>query len=172
MSLFRVVVVLACVGLSACGFEPLYGRVQGGISTQPELESISVEVIRDRSGQILRNFLLDRLTPRGRPRNPKWRLYVEISGSPELLGVRQTSEATRTNLWINGSFRLEAVGGEREGVSGSLEGVSSVDIQAADFGRLQSSKDARERVLRQLSEDIANRVAVHLRRVVQRENAS
>ena len=165
-------VLVACLLVAGCGFEPLYGRVQGGGSAQTEIRAISIEIIKDRSGQILRNFLLDRLTPRGQPRNPRWKLFVDVTGSPELLGVRKTSEATRSNLWIRGSFRLESVGGTRKNLSGELEGVSSVDIQAADFGRLQASKDARERVLRQLADDIASRVAVHLRRVIQSENAS
>ncbi|MFM8988614.1 MAG: hypothetical protein ACKOUS_02890, partial [Alphaproteobacteria bacterium] len=47
--------------LAGCGFSPLYGRSEGGAVAE-ELAKIRVLPIANRSGQVLRNHLLDGLT--------------------------------------------------------------------------------------------------------------
>ena len=53
--------------LSGCGFQPLYGEaIMGGVVSE-ELQSIKVETVDSRTGVVMRNLLLDRLTPKIRP---------------------------------------------------------------------------------------------------------
>ena len=75
--------------VSACGFQPLYVEKKhnnawyfsGDFDTSitQEMSQIKVEPIEERFGQIVRNELLDSLTPRGVPSHPKYRLYVELT---------------------------------------------------------------------------------------------
>jgi len=173
MSLPKFVAVLTLlVTVTGCGFQPLHGRVSDGRSTQAVLSQVRVEVIRDRPGQVLRNFLLDRLSPRGVSLDPRWSLKVEVSESIVSLGVLKTSEATRANLWFRGSFSLTPLKDQGEALTGTIETVSSFDIQSAEFGTLSAEKDARIRALRQMSDDLVSRIAVHFRSVLERGKAS
>lgn len=157
----------AVLGLAACGFAPLHGRTESGFSTRAALPYVKIETIRDRNGQFLRNLLMDRFAPRGRKTPARWTLVVDINESTESLGVLRTSEATRANIWFNGSFTLRDAGlsaDEREPFTGNLRSVSSFDLQRQEFGSISAEKDARERALRQLAEDITLRVSGYLRR--------
>ena len=72
--------------ISGCGFEPLYvekktssdwyynNEFDAGI--RDEMASVKVELIQDRIGQLIRNDLLDKLTPKGEPKSPKYYLKV------------------------------------------------------------------------------------------------
>lgn len=65
--------------VSACGFEPLYvekkssgqwyydNKFDTGI--KEEMASVKVELIQDRIGQLIRNDLLDKLSPKGEPKH-------------------------------------------------------------------------------------------------------
>jgi len=168
----RAAVLVFLAALGGCGFEPLHGRVAGGSSTSVELAQVRIEIIRDRNGQVLRNFLLDRFSPRGVSRDPQWSLEVRVNESITSLGVQKTSEATRANLLMTGSFVLVPIDGEEEPLSGSIKAVSSFDIQRSDFGTLSAEKDARTRALRQIAEDLTARISVYFRLVLERGSAS
>ena len=62
-------VLAALLVLSGCGFEPLYGRF-GDSSIADDLARIKIQAIGGRSGQLLRNHLLDGLTPKGELTRP------------------------------------------------------------------------------------------------------
>lgn len=66
-----------CILLTACGFRPLYETPEVGISdiSYP----LKISTIADRDGQILRNFLLDMLTPEGQPSNPCYILDIKLT---------------------------------------------------------------------------------------------
>ena len=180
MSSHKFVAIFVLVfSLAGCGFQPLHGRVSDGRSTQAALSQVRVEIVRDRLGQVLRNFLLDRLSPRGVSAEPRWSLEVQMDESIVSLGVLKTSEATRANLWVRGTFLLVPLKDQGDVFSGSLESVSSFDIQSAEFGTLSAEfgtlsaeKDVRRRALLQMSDDLVSRISVYFRRVLERGEAS
>ena len=61
--------------ISGCGFEPLYVEKKSSndwyydnefdTGIKDEMASVKVELIQDRIGQLIRNDLLDKLTPKG-----------------------------------------------------------------------------------------------------------
>ena len=71
--------------LTACGFEPLYVQKKGGgffggeydQSISSEMAKVKIEASGERFGQLIRNDLLDLMTPLGVPHKPKYRLVVE-----------------------------------------------------------------------------------------------
>jgi len=97
--------LLAVCFLAACGFQPLYGGGKRGPAAA-ELASIRIEPIADRSGQILRNHLLDRLNPYGRPANPAYVLQINLVDSLTGVAVRKSEFPTRTSLRISASYNL------------------------------------------------------------------
>ncbi len=95
--IFRPLFLLAFLALlSGCGFQPLYGK--RAENPLPQLASIKIHPIADRTGQILRNYLLNELTPRGQPRNPKYILFVEVTESLGSYGIQKDDTATRAIL--------------------------------------------------------------------------
>ena len=68
--------LLATLGatLAGCNVRPLYGSSgasAGSPAVRDDLAAIDVQVIADRSGQILRGLLVQALSPDGRPPNSR-----------------------------------------------------------------------------------------------------
>lgn len=87
--------------LGACGFEPLYGPQS---FNQPEiceeLAQIKVERIPDREGQMLRNHLIDILSPCGQPTFPSAILDVQLGITRVDSAVRKDGTAMRYKITL------------------------------------------------------------------------
>src|SRR5690606_18495150 len=92
--------------LAGCGFKPLYGRNSGGGEVVPEFAQIAIEQPDDRGEQLLRNRLLDILTPKGAPDRPRYLLKYQITESLGSVFVTRAEEITRSNLRITVSAVL------------------------------------------------------------------
>lgn len=155
-------VVAAVVLLAACGFQPLYGGGKRGPAAA-ELASINVQPIADRSGQILRNHLFDRLTPYGRPARPAYILHIDLSDSLEGVAVRKSEFPTRTTMRMSASYRLISAETGLTVFSGSSAIDGGYNILDSEFATLAAEQNVRERVLRELALDIESRLAAHFR---------
>lgn len=95
--------------VSACGFEPLYvekkssgqwyydNKFDTGI--KEEMASVKVELIQDRIGQLIRNDLLDKLSPKGEPKHAKYILSVTSINKQEIdQALRNDITATRKKV--------------------------------------------------------------------------
>jgi LPS-assembly lipoprotein len=151
--------------LAACGFEPLYGsRERGGPGSVEALQQIAVGPIPDRIGQVLRNNLLDRLTPTGEPDRPRYRLAVALAVSKEGLAITKDESITRFNLRIIASFVLYDTANNAEVTRGVSRTIAAYNVVTSQFATLVAEKDAESRAARELSEDIRTRLAVHFTR--------
>lgn len=146
------------VALSGCGFRPLYGTTGGG--GRDALAQIQIKPIADRSGQQLRNHLLDLITPRGQPPAARYVLNVRLSESIRSLAVRKTALATRANFRLEASFILSDKATGKTLHTDKTLVVSGYNILSSDFATLQSVKDARARALRETAENIRVRLGV------------
>lgn len=191
MSWSRALAVSALVwGLAGCGFESLYGSREGQTrdpTVEAHLASITVRPITDRRGQILRNNLLDLLTPKGSARKPLYTLTISLRESEERLGQTTANLATRANLRVTAGFSLvnrlgttsnpsnqnPAPEGEEdhsgEGTarqdpsvlfSGTRTVVASFDFFQNEFATIKAREDAEERALRDLAREIETQLAV------------
>ena len=150
------------IGVSACGFKPLYQR--GGGGDEKSLSEIEVEVIKDRIGQQLRNLLIARLSPHGLAKQTAYRLTIELSESRQSLAFKKDDTATRANLIVRAKFTLLAKQRPTSvGFSGEVVSTISYNILASDFATLSAEADARKRALTIISEDIRIRLAAALR---------
>ncbi|MCZ6604997.1 MAG: LPS assembly lipoprotein LptE [Alphaproteobacteria bacterium] len=153
-------VAITAIGLAACGFRPLYlEQTSRGSYTVPDaLASIDIEPIADRRGQMLRNNLLDRMTPRGQPGSPRYVLRTNLSESIRQLAVRRDDSSTRANLILTASFRLYEVGQDEPILTGSVRSSNNHSISISDIATLAAERSARERGTR----DIANRMTLQI----------
>jgi LPS-assembly lipoprotein len=156
-----ILVALAAMATAGCGFRPLYGDSTPG--NAQTLAQIEIMQIADRPGQMLRNMLLDRLTPTGQPRQPAYSLSVSLEESRQELAFRRDESATRANLTVAAHFVLRALRDPQLGVySDMARSTNSFNVLQSEFATLSAENAARERALRMLSEEMRIRIAAAL----------
>lgn len=161
MWLFRpLLLIVALLLLGACGFQPLHAK-RGGRAAAADLATIYVNRIQDRAGQQLRNHLLDILTPRGSPREPRYYLSVNLTESIQELAVRKDSFATRANFQLSATYQLTDAKSKRSLLVSGSRVVSGYNISQSEFATLIAEKDARSKAVQQISEDIRSRLGVY-----------
>jgi LPS-assembly lipoprotein len=151
------------LALSACGWQPLYGRVGStGGNAAPQLAAVHILPIADRTGQNLYNALRDRINPSGAPAEPHYDLVIHLSERTEQMLVLQDQTASRTNLTLNATFQLYQRGNSKPVLQGTSRATTSYDLLNDEFATLQSTNDARRRGALTLADDIATQLAVFL----------
>ena len=163
--MFRISAYFAALAvLGACGFQPIYGS-KGTARTQMEMASIEVGIIKDRQGQQLRNFLLDRINPGGTPQSPNYTLTVRLTSQKQLLALKKSALSTRSNLNFVAVFNLK---GKNRYLGKNFSGTSKItvsyNILNSHFATLIAEENARTRAAKELSADISNRIAAFVRR--------
>ncbi len=96
--------------LAGCGFTPLYQPTRAGNRgpVSDELASVSVDIIGDRPGQLLRQALQQRLEGAGTGTAHRYALAVNYSIGGEGIAVRQDSTVTRLRLIGRAEWSLRA----------------------------------------------------------------
>ena len=156
-------IFLFLVGASGCGYQPLYGGSKGD-EVVSELSQIKVATIEDRVGQKLHNYLLDRITPDGRPSSPKYLLTVRAQLTTTELGLLFTEIATRAQLTLQASFTLSDLGTGEVLANGFARSVNSYNIPDSEYAKVTAEKDATDRATREVSDDIKTRLALYFRK--------
>jgi LPS-assembly lipoprotein len=163
LSFRSVLIVLLCLAVSACGFRPLYGDFQKGSPGGKFLE-IEVDSTKDREGQILRSELIRQLHQGHAVGRPVYRLVTELTESKSSLAVRKSAFATRANLTMIGNFRLYTLKDSFLAYSSTSRVTVSFNILDSEFASLLAEKNARERAVRELSQDIRLRLGSYFDR--------
>ncbi len=155
------VLLFLMLSLAACGFQPIYGgSTPSGVRTS--LAMIEVGLIEDRVGQQLRNELVRRLHPDGRPVKPSYRLQVNLSIGKRDLALKKSEIATRANLRMTAAYTLRKNTDGEALIRGTSRITTSYDILTNDFATLTAEEDARRRGVRELADEITNRLAAFL----------
>lgn len=158
------VVLLLLLLPGACGFQPLYRDKGANAHVLAALAGIYVEPINGRTGQIVRNHLLDILTPRGVPSKPEFRLSVKLSEIKKGLAIEQDDSVTRYNYTLKASYFLKKPGSNEVVHSGFAWSIASYNIVQSDFANLNAEKNAKRRTARSISDELKNQLAVYLSR--------
>lgn len=145
----------------ACGFQPLYGERTSAMPVRQALNAISIDPIADRVGQLVRNQLIDALTPLGQPRDPAYVLTVTLIQTKEGVAFRSDEQATRFNMTLEARFALRKFGGGPIITQGSGRSVAAFNIVRSEFANITAEADAQRRAARQVADDIALRLGVH-----------
>lgn len=147
--------------LPACGFSPVYGaRDKDGVPVIEALGAVEIDSIPDRHGQILRNHLIDRFYTNGRPSSPTTRLAITLKETEEEIGLRKDATASRRQIFVEGVYTLKNASG-RTLFSGVARSFVNVGTFEAQYGTLAAQRDAYERALREVGEQIANRLSLY-----------
>ena len=152
--------LISCsVGLSGCtGLRPLYGSSGTNGSVAADISFLAVAEQHTRSGQIVRNQLLDGVKPGQSRYNLKLDVterVIDVASLPSTLGSRKRYALSAHYELIDG------VGGKSISSGDSFSNVEfdTINQPVAD---LQAADDARDRAGRELGQDLRLRIAVFL----------
>jgi LPS-assembly lipoprotein len=148
--------------LAACGFKPMYaasGTGQDGPATTG-LAQISVGLIPERTGQLLRNALQERFERAGVTAARRYDLAVVFQFSADAISVQQDSSITRERFIGLANYRLISQDPSRAtlttGVARAVDGLNVFDQQF--FAVDQET----ETVQRRVAEAVADQIALQL----------
>ena len=104
MWFYRLISFCLFFPLTGCGFHPLYTPYNGRHNTS---YPIKIGTIADRNGQILRNSLVDLLTPEGTPSHPQYFLDVNLTETLINTGINKDESTTRKQARLTAKFILK-----------------------------------------------------------------
>jgi LPS-assembly lipoprotein len=116
--------------MSSCAFKPLYSSYEGDVVDR--LASIKISQIEGRLGQVMRNALVQKLTPLGNPRDPHYILDVSLGFSDRDLGVAKDATTTRTEVILSVRYTL------KDAKTGKILHQAS-ETESADYNILTTS---------------------------------
>ncbi len=154
--------ILALLMLGACGFEPLYGT-RGGDGPGIRAAAIEIAPIKDRIGHVVRNHLIDSLTPDGQPAQPDYRLRIKITQTTAPLMIQLNDSVNRFNLTLRATFSLS----DRTGAvvyRGAAKAIGSYNVVDSKFATLAAEQDAAREAARALSDEIRALILVYFTR--------
>jgi LPS-assembly lipoprotein len=154
-----LVLLVIGIALSGCGFTPVYGthaNAGKNASVASAMDNTYIDSIPDRTGQKLRNFLMDRMYSSGR--TPLADASYRLSVSPVTeyiygLGIAKDATATRSQIKLMTDFVLSGRDGS-ELMRRSLVAVSSFNTLASQYTTLVTEEDARDQAIHDLAEQI------------------
>ncbi|WP_165943514.1 LPS assembly lipoprotein LptE [Roseicella aquatilis] len=166
------------LGLSGCGFRPLYAP--GGVAAgQPELvqelAAVRVGPVFDRTGQLLRRNLQRRLEDTQPGTAARYQLNVTYVPGVEVLGYRQDGTISRIRYTFTGAWDLATIGVPPQPIARSTipyRAIDSFNIPDLQFFSGDSARDAMEaRAMEQMAEEITRQLALTFRRRQQTASA-
>lgn len=167
---FIYLALTAVFALGACGFRPLYVEREGdavwhydgkfNTSIIQEMAKIKIEPVADRFGQLVRNNLLDSLTPKGTPSDPTYRLYVELKKKTVTdQALRRDITASRKRVQYYVVYEMTK-DGETLFKNDSTAFVS-YDIMSNPYSTTFAEKKTEENAAKIISDDIILRIGAY-----------
>lgn len=153
--------LLLSLALAACGFHPLYGDHASG-ATDADFASVYIAPMSDRSGQQLRNFLLERVEAGGQPSRPLYVMNIGLALQSSGLAISRDNTTSRASITGTAKYTIVDSATGQVLARGTSRATDSYDVLLSDFATLSARDDANTRVLREISDDLKTRLAVFL----------
>lgn len=161
-----VVAVVMSGALTGCGFQPLY-QAQGGAKQSAsvrQMAAIEIPPIQDRIGQVLRNALRDRLIPKGVARQSSHRLDVSVQENRADIAILRDATSTFSKMTVEANWALVDKRTDAPVLRGTTRRVTSFPIPVSEFAALEAEKDARDRAISEIADDIHLRLGLYFER--------
>lgn len=164
--MIRVLSIAVILGLSACGFQPMYGTTgKSNAKAQAHLSQIEIGNIQDREGQYLRNALIDRFYLDQRPHSPVYALqFSNLEEQLIDLDITKFDDSTRGQLRISVTMTLQDKQSGQALLSRNLRSVTSYNILASEFSTRVSEDNARLNTLDDLAQQIETQLSLYFQR--------
>ena len=154
--------------LSACGFTPVHAPKTSNLSPQNTTQSfhqVQISLIPDRSGQYLRNELIDRFYQNGFPQHPTYQLTISpLQETISDFDITVDSDATRRQLKLSTTLTLQDKKTNKTLLSRPLSATTSNNVLVSEFSTLMAEQNAREAALNDLARQIEMQLALYFKR--------
>jgi LPS-assembly lipoprotein len=162
MGAWRLLVLGVGLAVGGCGFHPLYGSAGNGTAgaALAGLSEISVGLIPERSGQLLRQALQERFERGGGGVAARYDLAVSYAVSGDSLAVQPDSSVSRVRLVGAAIWSLTAQDPQRRtlttGAARAMDAYNVINTQlfAADLDS--------EAVQRRLADAVAEQISLQI----------
>ncbi len=163
----RLVWLGAAAALPGCGFHPLYARSSGLAGPAlTEMGAVSVGIIPDRPGQLLRQALQERFEREGEGIARRYDLAVSFSIAGEGIGIQADTSTTRMRLIARAHWVLKAQDPTHtllsSGDARTVDGYDAIDNQAFAFDL--TNEAVQRRMAEAVADTITEQVAVYFSR--------
>jgi LPS-assembly lipoprotein len=147
------------LGLSGCGFHPLFARSGPAGGGQQVFHTIYVDpIVAERAGYELRDSLIDLLQGSTRQDGAAYRLRVNVKQTVEGTAVETNGDITRYTYTMVAEYHLSNIHTGAEITRGSETSVEGYDVVASPYATLVAQQDAQKYAAR----DIADRIRIDL----------
>ena len=150
------------LGLTGCGFQPLYGTTASGARLSEVMASVDVTPIPGRLGQRIRNELIFENRGGGYAAPTKYTLNIVVKESVTDQLVTTEGEATGQVLQAEATFKLKRVGSNEVVLEGKAISRAAYDRFQQTFANVRARYDAQDRVSRMIAETIMVRLSAYL----------
>jgi LPS-assembly lipoprotein len=154
---------LAALCLAGCGFTPLYGDSGAG-SVQQQMEEVTVGVIPDRPGQLLRQSLQDQLQT-GAPTQELYLLNVSYNINTVAIGVQPDTSSTRNRFIATASWTLAPIGSPQtpliKGQASTEDALNIIDQQY--FAETLETNTVDQQLANEIAAQISTQVAAYFK---------
>ena len=147
----------AALGLSACGFTPLYATP--GVSSQ--LTAVQVTTPPGRTGQLIREHLDDALA-RDKGTEPRYRMELVLSETRYPRGVRVDNVATRYEYVLTANYILTALPSGAPVKQGTTRVEVTYDSADQPYASISAQQDAQDRAAAEAARKIQLELAAWL----------
>ena len=158
----RSFALVGLLGLSACGYQPLYATNEDGSSVSQKLAEVSVAQQSDRVSQLVRNEIVSSTRPVGTQAQDRYYLKLQAKGDAQTL--IDTQDTVHRRLAYNLTTKFQLVDAATSNVVFSGQAFSRVpyDRLDASFANVQARVNAEEQAAKQVGQEVRTRLAAFL----------
>ena len=156
-NLFKISFCIFFSLLCSCGFTPSHVTLNSEVQSRASYP-VEVVFIENRSGQQLRNHLLDLINPNGE-QAASHTLSVVLRESQQDLSIKKSAISTRARLTIFADFSLA---GNGKSFSGIAKVTTGYNLFKSEYATMVAEQNARSSGVTFIANEIANRVISHL----------
>jgi LPS-assembly lipoprotein len=158
-----VLIGAASLGLTGCGFQPLYGGSTVGGARLPELmKTVDVTPVPGRVGQKVRNELIFENTGGGYAAPTRYRLDIAIKERVIDQLVQISGDATSQVFELQATFKLVNAANGQVMLQGQAMSRAPYNRYQEIFANVRARYDAENRTARTVAESIKTQLAAYL----------
>jgi LPS-assembly lipoprotein len=150
--------LFALASLSGCGLHPLYSGGAGGPVARG-IGHVEVAAIEGKGGWLVRNALIDRLSPLEQAAGgPAYRLVVRLNDQILGSGVRFDDSVTRERRTLRARYQLIDAATGVQIIDTTAGADAGLDVTSSEYATIAAEDTALER----LAQIIADQIVTHM----------
>ena len=153
---------VSAIGLSGCGFQPLYGPTASGEQLSDVMKTVDITTVPGRVGQRIRNELIFRTTGGGYASEPKYRLDIAVRESLQKTLISKEGDALGEIYQLYSEYKLVRIADRKVVLEGHSNARAAFDKPDSVFAGTRAQRDAEDRASRTIAESIRTRIAAFL----------